>query len=197
MLATRLFNSRAVTLGELFLRLGLVRSRNRRFLRRRCRCFRAWFRRRSFGLRRALRGLLRNFDIDHLQIRERIAEHGRFVVRQITPCFFLNHRQLIDEHFGKLKVHFALPGFRVRNLPEKQSRVLRVHHHKLDEALRKFATLDACLCFASHIYFCFVTGGRSGGRTVAKTYGWSRKYFAATRLISSMETASTSCSSFL
>ena len=157
---------------------------------------RAWFRRRSFGLRRALRGLLRNFDIDHLQIRERIAEHGRFVVRQITSRFFLNHRQLIDKHFRELEIHFALAGFRVRNLPEKQRRVLRVHHHKLDEALRKLSALSAGLNF-SHIYFYFVTEGRSGGRTVAKTYGWSRKYFAATRLISSMETASTSCSSFL
>jgi hypothetical protein len=48
---------------------------------------------------------------------------------------------------------------------------LRMHHHELDEALGQFATLDAGLGFACHTYFCFVTGGFSGGRTVAKTYG--------------------------
>src|SRR6266478_3186274 len=208
---------RAVALGEFFLRLRFGRWRDWWLLRRLGRlvrrrlgeggCFCLWLGRRSFRLRCTFRGLLGNFDIDHLQIRERIAEHGRFVVRQITPRFFLNHRQLIDKHFRELEIHFALAGFRVRNLPEKQRRVLRVHHNELDEALRKFPALNASLSFASHIYFYFATGELSGlpavalaevgGRTVAKTYGWSRKYFAATRLISSMETASTSCSSFL
>ena len=75
-------------------------------------------------------------------------------LRQIAARFLLNHGQLIDEHFGQLEIHFAFAGLRIRNLPEKKRGVLRVHHDKLDEALRKLAALGVGLDF-SHIYFSF------------------------------------------
>ncbi len=89
-----------------------------------------------------------DFDIGHLQIGKRVAQHGGLFVRQIAARFFLNHGQLIDEHLGQLQVHFAFAGFWIWDLPEKQRGVLRVHHDELDEALRKLAALCAGLDFS-------------------------------------------------
>ena len=110
---------------------------------------------------------MRHFHKRHLQIGNRVAQHGRFFVRQIAARLFLNHRQLIDKHFRQLQIHFALPGLRIGNLPEKKRGILRVHHDELDEALRKLAHLRGFLDFG-HIYLFFAAAG-FGGRTVART----------------------------
>jgi len=47
-------------------------------------------------------------------------------------------------------------------IDQKQSSVLRMHHDKLDEALREFATLGAGLYF-SHIYPSFAVEPAFGG----------------------------------
>ena len=99
-------------------------------------------------MRSAFRRLLRNFDIHHLQIRERVAKHGRLFTAEVAAGFFLNHRQLIDEHFRELEVHFAFARFWIWNLTEKKRGVLRVHHHEFDEALGKLAALGASLDFS-------------------------------------------------
>jgi len=83
--------------------------------------------------------LLRHFHERHLQIRECILQHGGLFVGQIPARLFLDHPELVDEHFGQLQVHFALPRLRVWNLPEKKRGILRLHHDKLDEALRHLA----------------------------------------------------------
>ena len=99
-------------------------------------------------MRRAFGRLLRNFDIYHLQIREGVAKHGRFFTAEVAAGFFLNHRQLIDEHFRELEIHFALARFWIGNLTEEKCGVLRVHHYELDEALGKLAALGAGLDFS-------------------------------------------------
>ena len=105
------------------------------------------------------------------QVGETLLEQLCFFLSEIAPGLHLQHLKLIDEHLRQLEVHFTLTGLRIWNLSQKKRRVLRLHHHEFDKALGKLAALDTGLCFASHIYFCFVTGGLSGGRTVAKTYG--------------------------
>ena len=92
----------------------------------------------------------------------------RFFVGQVAARFFLNHRELIDEHPGQLEIHFAFAGLRIRNLPEKKRGVLRLHHDKLDEALRKLAGLRVVWTSAM-AHFCFAAADPSGGRTVART----------------------------
>ena len=82
---------------------------------------------------------LRDFHKRHLQIRQCVPEHGGFFARQIPARFFLNHRQLINEHPREIEVHLALACLRIRNLAEEQRGVLRLHHHELDEALRELA----------------------------------------------------------
>ena len=113
--------------------------------------------------------MLRNFDINHLQIRKRVLQDSGFFITKIAARFFLNHRQLVDKHFRELEIDFAFAGFRIWNLAQKKRGVLRVHHDKLDEALGKLAALGCLHFFAGHIYFCFAAAAPAGGRTVAKT----------------------------
>ena len=94
---------------------------------------RLWTRRMPSG------AALRDFHKRHLQIRQRVPQHGGFFARQIAARFLLNHRQLIDEHPREIEVHLALARLRIRNLAEEQRGVLRLHHHELDEALRELA----------------------------------------------------------
>ena len=96
--------------------------------------------------------MLRDLDIDHLQIRKRVAQHGRFFAGEIAARFFLNHRELVDEHFRQLQIHFALTGLRIWNLSKKQCGVLRVHHDKLDKALRELAALGTGLHFGHNLF---------------------------------------------
>ena len=111
----------------------------------------------------------RDFHKGHLQIRQRVSEHGRFFLGQIAARLFLNHRELVDEHFRDLEIHFALAGLRVGDLPEEKRGVLRLHHDELDEALREFAGLGVGLNFG-HIY-SFEFADVSTGLTVAMTQG--------------------------
>ncbi len=98
----------------------------------------------------AFASLLRNIDIHHLQVRQRVAKDRALLVTQVAARFFPNHLQLIDEHFRQLEIDFAFAGLRIWDLPEKKRGVLRVHHDKFDEALGKLAALCAGLDF-SHL----------------------------------------------
>ena len=83
----------------------------------------------------------RDFHKRHLEIRKRIPQHRRFLVRQVAARLLLNHRELIDKHLRQLQIDFALAGLWVRDLPEKKRGVLRLHHDKFNEALGKLPGL--------------------------------------------------------
>ena len=118
----------------------------------------------------------RNFHICHLQIGKRVTQYFCLFASQVAARFFLNHRQLIDEHPGQVEVHFALAGFWIWNLAKEQRGVLRVHHDKFDEALRKLAAQCGFLDF-SHGSFLFRSCGpfrrshrRQNIRLIAKIF---------------------------
>src|SRR5437764_10482092 len=139
--ATRLC---AVTLAELLARFSF-RTTSRRF--RSSSWLLARFILRHFLFGRSSRTSARNFNVSELQIRERVPQHGRFFVAQVTTRFFLNHRHLIDKHFRVLKLYLTLSGLRIGNLAKKKRGVLRLHHDKFDESLRQFSGIRAGLNF--------------------------------------------------
>ena len=145
---------RAVAFREFFLRLiGSGRGTWRCLLGRGCRFFfaRLRLRRAGCGLGGSLGRFLRNFDVGHVQIRKRVAEDRTFVVRQVAARLFLDHLELIDEHLRQLEIDFTLTGLGIWDLPQKKGGVLRMHHDKLDEALRKLTTHRAGLSFSRHL----------------------------------------------
>src|SRR6266550_5723045 len=141
---------RAVALGEFLFRFRFTRRRSRNWLSRwrflfdgrgRWRLGRLLSFRRRWRRRASFRNMLGHFHVSHLQIRDGVAQDGRFFVGEVTARFLLNHGELIDEELRQFQVDLALARFWIRNLAEKQRRILRMHHDKFDEPLRKLARL--------------------------------------------------------
>jgi hypothetical protein len=89
-----------------------------------------------------------HLDEGRFQLTHRAIDDPLLIPIQIAAGLRADHGELIDEHFGQREIDLRLAALRVRDLPEEQGGVLRLHHDELDENLRHFARFGLGLDFS-------------------------------------------------
>jgi len=92
-----------------------------------------------------------NLDERGFQLAQRAIDHPLFIPIQISARLGADHCELVDEHFGQREIHLLVSALRVRDLPEEQRGILRLHHDEFDENLRHFARFGLGLDFGHKI----------------------------------------------
>ena len=91
-----------------------------------------------------------DLNIRQAKLRQDAAEDFLLVLGKVAPGFFTDDLEVIDEHFGCIKIDFGLPRGGVGHLPQTKRRLLGLHHHEFYETLGDVGGVCGLLYF-SHV----------------------------------------------